>query len=1138
MIYTKRRVTSFVLTLTLAVTLFAAYPMEADAATPLITGKVIVNSTAGDFFVWELDPDTGLLTITGNPGVIGPSGLCTIPDYKSGEAPWYGNRSMVKEIALDRIGTVGSYSFADFGNLEKVRITYPVDPTTAASLERIGDFAFADCSKLTGIYYIGGVNHYGMTSLKKIGSSAFNGCQNLTELRIRNIEEIGANALLGCKSLSTIIVDPGNPHYALTDNILMQKNTGGDAIRIIKALTGFSAVDYIVPSTVEIIDAEAFMSCGTLESVLFQTGVDAIGSFAFFGCDKLKTAVFQGSAPASFGANVFAETHNDFTIIFYPGGTGFTAPVWNGYKSRVSDFHVTLDKQVIVIEKGSTAELRATIVPVAARQSVTSLITPGGIAVAEISSSRNSADGIIYVIKGNNTGSRTFTITVSDAVLGKTSTATCEISVIDKNVPATGIRLDKSQLTIDMGNPALTGYILNAVIYPDDVTNKNMIWTSSNASVAYPDPYPSLTFATLSANQSAIVPVKAGTANITVSTEDGKWSASCAVTVKGSATPEFVPVTNLTLSETAVAGGSTLALNKAATVYPSNATVNKPAAGPDISWEIIDDGGTGTGIAGDKLSAPVGKTGTVTIEATINEGLAAAGPPPDTGVAYTKQFTINVISYVPVTAITDVPDTAYVGVPLQLHGTVLPANASYKKIEWKLKDDDGVHFPYIDPATGAYIDTATGIMTAQKPGRVTVTATINNGLQNQDMTFTRTFNITIKSYAPNTLTLHANPGGKVSGQGQYADGEVVRIAATPDRGWVFAGWEATLGGGSLDDALSAVTQFTMPDKAATVVASFTYVGTSESGNDGWYYDEDDGQWYYDEDYNKYDDGAGVILPNVEFYFTSGSTYSSGSATPFSFVVMKDYQLLRSVSLNGKALVKNSHYTAVKEASSYTQITLVNGYLNTLAQGAHTLTVNFADNRTVTAVFSVVQTGNQSFSYNDVVSTAWYYDDVVFVSQRGWLTSGVADPISFRPNDPITQGDVVDALYRMAGSPNIMSTYGYPLQGRDASHRWVLNRSILPLDGPYSLDSTISRQNIAFLLSQFADVRRLHYRNTRSAIDFSDESLINPRALDAVTELYRAGIINGRTNDTFAPLGYMTRAEFAAVLHRFADSTRL
>ncbi len=62
---------------------------------------------------------------------------------------------------------------------------------------------------------------------------------------------------------------------------------------------------------------------------------------------------------------------------------------------------------------------------------------------------------------------------------------------------------------------------LVSTVNPADAINKNVIWSSSDESVA-----------TVHANSPAVVtPVGEGTAVITVTTEDGSFTSECAVTV-------------------------------------------------------------------------------------------------------------------------------------------------------------------------------------------------------------------------------------------------------------------------------------------------------------------------------------------------------------------------------------------------------------------------------------------------------------------------------------------------------------------------------------------------------------------------------------------------------------------------------
>jgi len=150
-----------------------------------------------------------------------------------------------------------------------------------------------------------------------------------------------------------------------------------------------------------------------------------------------------------------------------------------------------------------------------------------------------------------------------------------------------------------------------------------------------------------------------------------------------------------------------------------------------------------------------------------------------------------------------------------------------------------------------------------------------------------------------------------------------------------------------------------------------------------------------------------------------------------------------------------------------------------------------------------------------------------------MTAASFEPGWFRPNNPVTQGDVIDSLYRMVGSPTVMNMHNQVLQGRDASYEWVRANGILPIGGVYNLNSAITRQDMAVLFGRVATILRLTYPIVRVAPVFSDEWQTDLAARGYITSLYRAGIINGRTTSTFVPLGNMTRAEFATFMRLFA-----
>ena len=61
---------------------------------------------------------------------------------------------------------------------------------------------------------------------------------------------------------------------------------------------------------------------------------------------------------------------------------------------------------------------------------------------------------------------------------------------------------------------------LIATVYPDNATNRKVTWTSSNSSIVKVD------------QNGKVTAIKAGTAFVTVTTEDGGKTANCDITVE------------------------------------------------------------------------------------------------------------------------------------------------------------------------------------------------------------------------------------------------------------------------------------------------------------------------------------------------------------------------------------------------------------------------------------------------------------------------------------------------------------------------------------------------------------------------------------------------------------------------------
>ena len=116
----------------------------------------------------------------------------------------------------------------------------------------------------------------------------------------------------------------------------------------------------------------------------------------------------------------------------------------------------------------------------------------------KIGDSWEEGEYTVYVGEGTNTAQATFHV--------KTTTGI---------VPVEKVFLNKSELTLAVGQTEQ----LIATIEPENATNKNVSWSSSDEEVATVD------------EDGTVRAVGAGTATITVTTEDGNKTATCTVTV-------------------------------------------------------------------------------------------------------------------------------------------------------------------------------------------------------------------------------------------------------------------------------------------------------------------------------------------------------------------------------------------------------------------------------------------------------------------------------------------------------------------------------------------------------------------------------------------------------------------------------
>jgi len=101
--------------------------------------------------------------------------------------------------------------------------------------------------------------------------------------------------------------------------------------------------------------------------------------------------------------------------------------------------------------------------------------------------------------------------------------------------------------------------------------------------------------------------------------------------------------------------------------------------------------------------------------------------------------------------------------------------------------------------------------------------------------------------------------------------------------------------------------------------------------------------------------------------------------------------------------------------------------------------------------------------------------------------------------------------------------------------WAREKGIVSGVGGNSFapDVIITRQDMAVMLARYAAAMGLSSPAMHAPADFADAISIAAYAKDAAAAMQKAGIIGGKPGRMYDPKAGTTRAEVAAMLHRFA-----
>lgn len=195
------------------------------------------------------------------------------------------------------------------------------------TVTEIGSYAFSGCSKLNNINL--------PKSLERILEGAFKDCVSLKSITIpanvRQIEgtrSVGGSPFSGCVNLETINVDNSNTVYLSKDGIVYDEmgtvlylcpEGKSGTVNVPDGVTqipGFyecgKLTEIILPTSITQIDEYAFYNCKSLNTITIPSSVKSIGVLSFCGC----TSLLEVSVPDSvkeIGINAFGYWDEEIT---------------------------------------------------------------------------------------------------------------------------------------------------------------------------------------------------------------------------------------------------------------------------------------------------------------------------------------------------------------------------------------------------------------------------------------------------------------------------------------------------------------------------------------------------------------------------------------------------------------------------------------------------------------------------------------------------------------------------------------------------------------------------------------------------------------------------------------------------------
>ncbi|MBY9078597.1 Ig-like domain-containing protein [Paenibacillus sp. HN-1] len=757
---------------------------------------------------------------------------------------------------------------------------------------------------------------------------------------------------------------------------------------------------------------------------------------------------------------------------------------------------ISVDPATAALAIGSTVQLQPLVLPVVADPRVS--WTSSDEAIAKVDES-----GVVTAV-----GAGQANITAS-TVNGKTFTV--PVTVKADAVAVTGVSLDRTELSLATGGSSS----LTAIIEPLDAANQKVTWSSSDDEIVTVD-------------EDGVVTAKAaGTATITVTTEDGGFTAETIVTVTDTE-PETVAVTGVSVNriELSLATGGSGRLT--ATIAPANATnQNVVWSSSDSGIAAVDNSGIVTAKA----------AGTATITVTTEDG------------GFTAETIVTVTDpapeIVPTTGVSVNPTelSLTTGGSGALTATVAPANATNQNVVWSSSNSEV-----------ASVD-AVGVVTAKSAGTATITATTEDG------SFTAQTVVTVTAAGSGSNENNGNNGSTGStttsaasstGSVVSTTGGVTTVTAKPDSNGnvtvslteseLRAALQGAANGqlqieivgqqaaGKLEVALPAQPLLQAADQVGSITIRSGGVGITLATDDAAIFGQNAQTLSI------------TVTPVTSEGLTGDAKLLIGEHPVYDLDLMVDGAKVPAFPGKGSVKVAFDYTPKAGELASLLVIYYIgeNGQKEVVKNGVYAA----ASGR---MQFSPQHFGRYAVAYADVklgdLDTALWAKDMIQSLAARQIIQGTSAG-SFEPGRSVTRAEflqmLVTALGLSAKDAQTATTF------RDIpADAWyedaVAAGTTLGIvkgkaDGTFGANETITREDMAVMLSRAVQAAgiTLGVKTEAQAAVFTDQAGIAGYAVSSVAGVQQAGLITGFEDGSFRPESATTRAQAAAVIYKLLN----